>query len=433
MINNKREGILFIVNTYIHARARAHAHKPTPLSLSHKEINMDGDVRFTFSRTNEVNPTILPTFSYSPYKGITSKGAFKDSRTRLNILQIVALIILVGIFITYAILALIPENKAISETLNIYIHSPVYNPTKGPYTPQSTLLTNYPIWIPAIVYLVTALVFQILILLVGWWQADVDDRNRLSVTGKDEAYEGTSNEDYHVTVLLYGSDWLMWLNHTVTGTIILWMIAQIAGISDVIFLVALAILHMALCIAGAFAHEQINNHMTAFNKFKSCFLRTYATIEPRTNSTKANQNNDNSEIDSYVMNWWPYLFATLLPAILIWGIILTHFIVMAVSGQLSWFYWTVVLVMMVLYLALEVAIIPIFYGILKKKCEYYVDKITEMRKLGGEPKPEYNEIAYLSEIEMINHNRDYDTAKIVLQTSITVLFTIFLMIFINHK
>jgi hypothetical protein len=270
--------------------------------------------------------------------------------------------------------------------LNIYNYNSQFISINQPFNPQSDLLTSYSIWIPVVVYMSFSILIQLIIVAIGF--------SLLPFYSNPSSKQFNNYEDYFINPLLIGTNWVMWLDNGIAGSIVIWIVAQLAGVTNIILLVSLVTLHLALSMAGAFGHEWINSEYT--------FAPGFST------ETKSNESQKQTNSDEVKINWWIFVFGIVLPFIIIWGTILLHFSFAANSAitqgsTLYWFIWASVITLVILFLILEIIIIIIFYGsILPKNIN--------------------------NEILMVKHNKNYEISKLILSALIKIVLLIFLFI-----
>ena len=329
----------------------------------------------------------------------------------IHVANIFALLVVLGFYLSYTF-----TNPTSFEggIFFIYENAPIFQSYKGPHQIDPMLINSYFIWVPSIIFLATAIVLQVIPIFRDMGVESITEDDLIDPnpswerTKERQRYNGNSNEDHYVTILLYGQGWYGWLCTGLVGTIILMMICQIAGIQDLSVLIGIVILHVMITTNGAFSHELTNSYMTSFDKFVGCVQ---------------------SENDKYKLNWWPYLISILIPGCIVYGDIIAHFVGKILSTEHpSWFLWASVLCITSLFILLELALIPIFhYVLLPKKCSDLFNSLKKSNTI--EPNTQQQKIAFESEKMMIQFNASYEITKIILQSVINISFGVFLTIF----
>lgn len=395
---------------------------------------------------------------------------FKESKRAIKISHgIISILLLIITCVYFPIMT----KKEETQKLSLSLHYSQIISLKGPYQFDTLNIGNFflidcQIWIIVVVYLALSFILNLLPIFIELNSDNIETAsNTLLSDYREKQYNG-GNDDHFARVLFYGYDWISWLHEAIVGSIVLWIIAQVAGVNDVIILVSLIIIHIGAVFAGSYAHELINSEMTSYDLFLSKF-NIFTNTEP-----------NNKKKLSNVINWWPFVFGRIIPSIVIIGVIITHFILLLKNSDSvfkSWFYYTYVIVLLVLFAYLNIFNIILFYAFIlpsnmknindsikqskenltktsipknfeeeeptsiEKLKEYFKNNTNRIKnkdseKLKGFTLREREMFIFYTKIleseeRIITYNMYYEITKIIVSGLIPILSTIFLTIFIN--
>jgi len=111
---------------------------------------------------------------------------------------------------------------------------------------------------------------------------------------------------YTTNALLRGTNVFRWLEYSITGTLVVWTIAHLSGVTNVFLLGLLAVANIAACLY-AFVHEQ-HLHMV------------------RDQLARMTAGTDGARLGKLAESKWVPLMASCIPLMAIWAAILVYFV-----------------------------------------------------------------------------------------------------------
>lgn len=166
--------------------------------------------------------------------------------------------------LTFTFLGISISKDASSLGGNLYVNVPVYDPTTFSYTSGVYAITSvtYHLWWIIIAFPFVCVIFLALNVYMGWATfADKEDKMALLNGDMDET------SSYYYEILLVGGNRAIWLLKCISHSAILWLVAVLCGVTDLVVLILLVGMNISLQLTGGLFHEWWNNGMTQAFRF----------------------------------------------------------------------------------------------------------------------------------------------------------------------
>lgn len=218
---------------------------------------------------------------------------------------------------------------------------------------------------------------------------------------------------YSIEMLYVGVDWFMWLENAIVGGILLWVVGQYAGVTDILVLITLVILSFVISFAGGLGMEIANDGITA---------HTSRSAKP---SKRLNE-------QDLVINWWPLVFGGVFPVLIV-IVILIVFLAYAEDSTADSlvFQWLVIVLACLAYVVLLIVIfVRYLYAPLQYPDAILVRNTNDPEEV-EKAKNRNKEETVRREAEFVEMNGMYKIAKlsVVESSRILIMIVFFVEIF----
>ena len=179
--------------------------------------------------------------------------------------------------------------------------------TSSTLTNVTKLLGSYRLWWLIVIIPLAAIFFSIYTILSLYYGIMYKNLDASLYINNNSNHRDPPK--YLVEILLFGVDRIMWFDIAIVDGLLIWCVAQFAGVVDLMLLIGLVILNAIYALAGGLGTEIVNDGVTA-NTSRSG-IRDIKTINEENRSYKLR------------INWWPLIFGGLLPCLIIISILFT--------------------------------------------------------------------------------------------------------------
>jgi hypothetical protein len=276
---------------------------------------------------------------------------------------------------------------------SLYSFLPNYDPSTNSLGANPNLIaSNYPLWPIVIVIPFGSIIFLLIIII----SHAMTSRSSTQKNEKDDI----PCSEYYISSLLLGLNWFNWLDSSIIGGVMLWVVSQYAGIMDIVLLIILVVLNFVLNFSGGFGTEISNNGITMYNRF---------------DNLKKEESSDNGE-NITVINFWPLLFGYVIPAAIVLTSIFTSAAIAdtnAKPNHLQWISWVVIALFALLLL---VTFLTIFIRYL------ILPTTPDLSTSSTGNRTSYDKSYF------IQNNGSYEVAKLIINGVFRIVFIIVLII-----
>lgn len=291
--------------------------------------------------------------------------------------HVVRLILFVILLIVYTLFATLYPTKSKHYLPISFFTGNFQNNNGAPFLEKNLIYQKYAIWIPLIILISVVFLLEIIPVIIyfvfkgdkmqawNWftqrWKNRKDNNNTKTT---DDKYLLKTNKlelpEYYQDLIWMGIDLWGWLQYGLGTAIIMWLVAQTMGISNVVLLLMFSIVSFYIAILGHYTHEVLSGGLLLN-------LETLYSKESRNDFP-------------YLMNWLPIVFGVILSLTLLAPFI-TYFI-LTQNILNNWFVWAFGLGLVTLIFIGN--ILPfLFYGYISdQKRRIVTGSVVENQKLG---------------------------------------------------